>query len=65
MNNNVLLVLQGFLNLTDSEKEELVKQINKYNQTYGKAEFKRDIGDKVKSVHLGPLGSGTCKCCGR
>lgn len=64
MNKNVLLVLQGFLNLSEDEKAELIKQINDYYNTNDKATFKRDIGDKVKSVDLGPL-SGGCKCCGR
>jgi hypothetical protein len=65
MSDNVLLVLQGFLDLTDSEKAELIRQINQYNnQATDKAVFKKDIGDKVKSVDLGPL-SKTCKLCGR
>lgn len=64
MNDNVLLVLQGFLNLTDDERAELIRQITRYNQTYDKGEFRRDIGERVKSVDLGPL-SNTCKCCGR
>lgn len=64
MNRDVLLVLQGFMNLSEMEKAELIRQINNYNNSNDKATFKRDIGDKVKSVDLGPL-SGGCKCCGR
>lgn len=64
MDRDVLLVLQGFLNLTEDEKAELIKQINSYYNTDDKATFRRDIGGKVKSVDLGPL-SGGCKCCGR
>lgn len=64
MNRDVLLVLQGFLNLSDADKAELIRQLNAYQQSQDKASFKRDIGGKVKSVDLGPL-SGGCKCCGR
>jgi len=64
MNKDVLLVLQGFMNLSEAEKAELIRQINSYNNSNDKATFRRDIGDKVKSVDLGPL-SGGCKCCGR
>lgn len=64
MNRDVLLVLQGFLNLSDVDKVELIRQLNAYQQSLDKATFKRDIGGKVKSIDLGPL-SGGCKCCGR
>lgn len=64
MDKDVLLVLQGFLNLTEEQKTELIRQINTYYNTDDKATFRRDIGGKVKSVDLGPL-SGGCKCCGR
>ncbi len=64
MDRDVLLVLQGFLNLSEDQKAELIRQINQYYNTDDKATFRRDIGGKVKSVDLGPL-SGGCKCCGR
>ena len=64
MDKDVLLVLQGFLNLTEEQKTELIRQINTYYNTDDKVSFRRDIGGKVKSVDLGPL-SGGCKCCGR
>lgn len=64
MNKDVLLVLQGFLNLSEADKAELIKQLNDYQRSNDKASFKREIGGRVKSVDLGPL-SGGCKCCGR
>lgn len=64
MNKDVLLVLQGYLNLSEADKAELIRQLNNYNSSNDKATFKRDIGGKVKSVDLGPLSSG-CTCCGR
>jgi len=64
MDRDVLLVLHGFLSLTEAQKLELIKQINNYNDSSDKSTFARDIGGKVKSIDLGPLSSG-CKCCGR
>lgn len=64
MDRDVLLVLQGFLNLSEEQKTDLIREINRYYNTDDKVTFRRDIGGKVKSVDLGPL-SGGCKCCGR
>lgn len=58
-------VFNGWLNLTDSEKKEVLKEIENYIDV---SDFsKRLIIEKYKKradIITGPLGS-TCPCCGR
>jgi len=64
MNNDVLIVLNGFLNLSEKDQAEFIDQLREFTTSRDKATFKRDIGGMVRSVDLGPMGS-SCKCCGR
>jgi hypothetical protein len=54
------LVFNGWLKLTESEKEEVLDEIKKY-QNLGYIE-KRAITER--KIITGPIG-GTCPCCGR
>ncbi|GHT13492.1 hypothetical protein FACS1894170_09530 [Planctomycetales bacterium] len=69
MTQNVELVLEGFLNLSDLEKHEFIEVLNtlrsdKKEQGKKFAACKRILNQKQASVVLGPLGQ-TCPCCGR
>lgn len=69
-NKNVLRVLNGFLELSTSEKLELKREIDSaivagvlLNDNTN-AMKKREISVKM-SANLGPTNSNNCKCCGR
>lgn len=66
MTDRTKLVLEGFIKLTNAEKEELIRQINDYNKksSYGQESFKESVQKSLDSIVLGPLGS-KCPCCGR
>jgi hypothetical protein len=66
VNNRTRLVFLGWTNLTSSEKAELVKKINEYeDMTPREKETEERFQESVKGVDLGPLSSTTCPCCGR
>ena len=61
MSAKVERVFTGWLNLTDSEKEDLLKEISKFKQ---KKTDEQKIILKEASIVTGPIG-GSCPCCGR
>lgn len=64
MNKKTECVFNGWTHLTEDEKKELVDAIKKYEDA-GIVE-KRRLKELVeRSVHLGPLTSDVCPCCGR
>ena len=69
-NNNVLRVLNGFLELSTSEKLELKREIDDLiisgvlTNEFTNISKKREISVKM-SANLGPTNSNNCKCCGR
>ena len=61
MNERVKRVFNGWLNLTDSEKEELLEEIKKFQQ---EDRDEQQIILEKAGVVTGPIG-GRCPCCGR
>lgn len=70
MSPKVIKVLKGFHALSDTERAELIVEINKYQQgnTALREALKSDISESVRksqaSVNFGPA-PGSCPCCGR
>lgn len=64
MNENVTLVFNGFLNLPNLEKLELVERINEYFDSNDREPIRAAHDEKFKSVDLSAAGK-ICKCCGR
>lgn len=69
-NKNVLRVLNGYLELSSSEKMELRKEIDDLvisgvliNDSTNTLK-KREISVKM-SANLGPTNNNNCKCCGK
>lgn len=66
MTDKATLVLNGFLKLNETEKREVVDEINNYfkaDQTR-KNSMCESFRRKSAGVVLGPT-SGSCPCCGR
>mgnify|MGYP001627906639 CR=1 FL=1 len=65
-NKRVLKVLQGFIELSSSEREVLVRELNEFinKSTSGKEEIKREVRRKAFSA-LGPTSDKSCPCCGK
>lgn len=65
MNKRTKLVFAGFIELTTSERNELIDEMNKFV----KMEYKERsaLAEEYKSlkVSLGPISTETCPCCGR
>lgn len=62
MTKNSELVFIGWLKLTDSEKEEILEEIRKFQSlTYHE---KSSLIEKKTEIITGPIG-GACPCCGR
>lgn len=63
MSDKVLKVLRGYINLTASEKVELITELNKYieSSAYGKQIIEENV---QKSFSVGPKNT-ICNCCGR
>jgi hypothetical protein len=63
MNKKTEIVFRGFLELSVTERSELVDAIN----DYFKKDYleRRSVEEAYKSVVLGPLSSNVCPCCGR
>lgn len=63
MNENVYKVLNGYIKLSDAEKNLFIAEINKYqNAGYGE---KQVITESVRiKCSVGPKNS-ICTCCGR
>lgn len=70
MSPKVIKVLKGFHALSDTERVELIVEINKYQQgnTDLREVLRSDISESVRksqaSVNFGPAPGG-CPCCGR
>lgn len=69
-NKNVLRVLNGFLELSTSEKMELRREID---SAIVAGVLKSDLDNMIQkrtvavkmSANLGPTSSNNCKCCGK
>lgn len=63
MNKKTELVFVGFLELTHSEKSDLIEAIKEY---YEKSEKERGLTEsQTRKAILGPLDRQVCPCCGR
>jgi hypothetical protein len=66
VNRKTALVMQGFLDLDFSEKQELIRMMNEW--TNATPERKIVLARESKSiirVDVGPVSSTGCPCCGR
>lgn len=65
-NKKVLQVLKGFTNLSESEKQILIRELNNYQDlgSFGQTQTSREIAVKLQS-HLGPTSDRSCACCGK
>ena len=65
-NKNVLKVLQGFTELSDSEKRLFLNELTDYVGQTSNTQFitKQNIKLKLRSS-LGPTNDNSCPCCGR
>lgn len=65
-NRNVLKVLKGFTELSDSEKQILIRELNEFvgKSEFGKSQTRNEIIVKM-SASLGPTNDRNCPCCGK
>lgn len=66
MNDRTKLVLNGFLELSASEQNDLIRAINQVREQepMEKRAYKSRITEDVQRMDLGPT-SEICTCCGR
>jgi hypothetical protein len=66
MNARTATVIKGFNNLTQSEKNEFIAEINKIIEGGEPAleHFRKSIVEGSMTISLGPV-KGGCPCCGR
>jgi hypothetical protein len=66
MNGNTRRVLNGWLNLTITERLDFMTASREYSESSenGKRAITENTRDAVMKMDTGPLGS-TCRCCGR
>lgn len=66
MTDKVKVVMNGFAQLNEAEKAELIKEITSYLQStdFQKGQLNERFFSDVKRV-LGPTSSAICSCCGR
>ena len=65
-NKKVLKVLNGFIELNETEKQVFINEINNYLNlvSFKKIEAKNYIKVKLQS-NLGPTNDRNCPCCGK
>jgi len=63
MTDNTRKVLNGFIELSDEEKQEFINELQKWSNL-DFSERRRYNESIQKSVDLGPL-SSSCPCCGK
>lgn len=59
---NVLGVLNGFANLSESEKATFIQEINAYGRRYDKYNLVKEVRTKLE---VGPTNTDYCRCCGK
>lgn len=66
MDDKTKLVLNGFVNLDDDQRTELINEMNEWLKlnSVQKSSSKYGIKEAVQKIDLGPL-SKSCPCCGR
>jgi hypothetical protein len=63
--NNVLVVLNGYKNLTATEKTQFTEEINKYIKAEQRDKLIMEANFSKAASSTGPVGHGKCSCCGR
>lgn len=61
-NKSVLRVLNGYFNLSNEEKKELLNEIRKFDEKFDKIGYQNEV--RVK-LDVGPTYRDYCKCCGK
>lgn len=64
MEENVIVVFRGFLNLTNLEKLKLTEQINDYFDSMNREPIRAGNETKFQSLDFNSTGK-ICKCCSR
>ncbi len=64
MDQTTALVVQGFLKLNDSQKNEAAAEINRAQRGELTA-VRESVRKSIMSVNFGPMPGGSCPCCGR
>ncbi|MDF2532199.1 MAG: hypothetical protein K0Q65_1780 [Clostridia bacterium] len=65
MKEKVKVVIKGFINLTQEERQEFIAEVNKFinGTSMEKTAFQKSLNESY-SIDLGPT-SGGCPCCGK
>lgn len=63
--NAVKVVMNGFRNLSESERIEFIEVINAYMKAGAPEKCLYESVFTKAAASTGPLGGNTCKCCGR
>ena len=66
MTNKATLVMNGFLKLTPTERQEVIVEINKFlaNNAAQQNSMCESFSNRTAGVTVGPT-AGSCPCCGR
>ena len=65
MKENVAKVLNGFIKLTDQEKQELIEQVKEYySSPFSTKERVQKSLNESHTINFGPAPSA-CPCCGK
>ena len=65
MTENTRKVFNGWVNLTQDEKNELATLINDYEKATPDEKRRMQVNRSVKAVETGPYSTVSCVCCGR
>lgn len=64
-NEDVLVVLNGFINLSTNQRVQFFNLLNNYNESEASRKLLLEAGFRKAAASTGPLGNNRCKCCGR
>lgn len=65
MTTKQLLVLKGLLELTEVERNEVIREaLNEKTKTFSEKRSLNESFEKAQRV-MGPMDSSSCPCCGR
>lgn len=67
MSQSTDFVTAGFMKLSESEQQEVIRQINNYLEqgSVMKKSLTESFESRVRAAVLGPKNPGGCPCCGR
>ena len=65
MTNDQLVVLKGLLDLTEEQRNEVIREaLNNKTKTFSEKRSLKESFEKAQRI-MGPLSAATCPCCGR